>query len=198
MLQWMVKYRVWIFLWCLVLLPLLESLYPGTLWGLNWQSPMLTAYVRAYLLLLKLGMLFIVGTVLLALYPYLKPKLKRPIIPVSVLTGLCLMQLPFVLLGVMLNLPSAGYLEHFHNEFSLDGQPFYVYTADPGAFGTAYHYVYRVCPRPLGRYELKELGRLDWMGDIQFHLEGSEFVATGESSPDKPREQRLSLANSDC
>ena len=79
--QRIVKYRIWIILWCLVLLPLLESLSPATLWGLNWQSPMFTAYVKAYLLLIKLGMLFIVGTVLLALYPHLKPKLKRPIIP---------------------------------------------------------------------------------------------------------------------
>ena len=65
------------------------------------------------------------------------------------------MQLPFVLLGVMLNIPTSANIEYFHKTLEFNGQQFYVYTADPRAFGKAYHYVYLTCPRPWGRYELR-------------------------------------------
>ncbi|MCH1923889.1 hypothetical protein L9G74_05025 [Shewanella sp. C32] len=108
------------------------------------------------------------------------------------------MQLPLVLLGAMLNMPTSANIEYIHKELVLNGQQFYVYTADPGAIGKAYHYVYLTCPRPWGRYELRSLGRVDWMLKPQFELQGDELVMTGERYPNPNVQERLSLAGHSC
>lgn len=194
--QWMAKYRVWIVLWCLVLLPLVESLSVDTLWGLNWHSPMRMEWIHRYLIVLKL--LFVLSAIFLALLLYLFPKFTTQLrYSTLMIVSVCLVsvvQLPMLGMGVTFaaNASTAG------QELKLDRQQFYVHTVDPGAMGKTYYNVYLECPKPWGRYELRSLGRVDWMLKPQFELQGDELVMTGERYPNPNVQERLSLAGHSC
>ncbi|MCP4865340.1 MAG: hypothetical protein GY897_15465, partial [Alteromonas sp.] len=43
-----------------------------------------------------------------------------------------------------------------------------------------YHYFYMECPEPLGRYQLNEVARLNWMRNFSFGLDGEQLVVKEE------------------
>ncbi|WP_417761421.1 hypothetical protein [Shewanella sp.] len=101
-------------------------------------------------------------------------------------------------IGLMLNPPEIVYVSQNRNELQLGQQQFYIDTGNSGAMAKGYHYVYLECPKPLGRYQLQFLGRIDWMLRPQFQLQGDEMVITGKRYSHEFAEERLPLAGHQC
>ncbi|WP_462177207.1 hypothetical protein [Pseudoalteromonas gelatinilytica] len=75
--------------------------------------------------------------------------------------------------------------DYIYHEQTFNKRTFYVYTADPGAFGTAHHYVYLKCPASFNRYELELIANLSWMRDYKMSLKGDNLIFENDSEEDK-------------
>lgn len=80
---------------------------------------------------------------------------------------MALIQIAIGLIGVLIDATLVTNRDYFHKEFEIENNTIYVFTADPGAMGTAYHYFYLKCPLPLNRYELKFIEKANWVGDVE-------------------------------
>ena len=138
----------------LILVPLVESLHGGVLWGLNYHSPKFMSQVGDALALVKLIALC-AGVYLLftqhGTFRYLFKSKWMSIVFSCVLATVALIQIAIGLLGVLIDATLGTNRDYFHKEFAIENNTIYVFTADPGAMGTAYHYFYLKCPLPLNR-----------------------------------------------
>ncbi|MBQ4833615.1 hypothetical protein J8L70_10220 [Pseudoalteromonas sp. MMG010] len=172
----------------LLILPLIETMSNGTLWGINLISPSFMAQVSGYLLIIKLVFvsLGLVGLALKAqtINAVIKARYLR------VMFYLCagfigIVQIVFISLGALLNPLFSSSVGYIHKQFNIEGRTFYVYTADPGAMGRAYHYVYLQCPLALSRYELKTIAKVGWMKDYSLEIHNNNLTIH-HSQSDKP------------
>lgn len=94
---------------------------------------------------------------------------------------LAVVQVPLLLLGIMFEGVSSSNLDYIHKEKSYAERSIYVFTADPGAMGKAYHYFYLKCSLPLNRYELTEITKTNWMYEYNFEVVDNELIIEDQS-----------------
>ena len=166
----------------LIYLPLLESYIGG---GLHWHSPAMMDKISHYLRPVKFTSVLI-GFLLLARCG-LKGKLPSSIIS-KIIIGLSYLisaiQLFFLTLGLFFSVLSYSNIDYIHQEKTFEHYTVYVYTADPGAMGKAYHYFNIKCAKPLGIYELKAIKRLNWLGKFDLNIRENTLLITPQKTAD--------------
>ncbi len=182
----------------LIIVPLVESLHGGVLWGLNYHSPKFMSQIGDALALVKLIALC-AGVYLLftqqGTFRHLFKSKWLSIVLSSVLAIVALIQIAIGLLGVLIDATLGTNRDYFHKEFEIENNTIYVYTADPGAMGTAYHYFYLKCPLPLNRYELTFIEKTNWVWELELKASDNGFDIFNQRSGFK---YRVSLGEVGC
>ncbi|GIU44560.1 hypothetical protein [Shewanella colwelliana] len=162
----------------LIILPLLHSVLPGFFGG-DFYSPALMNALTIPLLLLKL-IAVVAGLYLLdkRYGIWSLPMTQRWAVSVAAALGylLAMAQVVLLAMGVFMSLTFAKSGDQEQRVKTFGEHTLYMTTADPGAFGKAYHYFYLQCPMSMGRYELKLIEKLDWVGDVDFDLKGNTLL----------------------
>ena len=182
----------------LILVPLVESLHGGVLWGLNYHSPKFMSQVGDALALVKLIALCAGVYLLFTQHGRLRYLVKSKWLSVvlsCILAIVALIQIAIGLLGVLIDATLGANRDYFHKEFEIGNNTIYVYTADPGAMGTAYHYFYLKCPLPLNRYELKFIEKTDWVWELELKASDNGFDVFNQRGGFK---YRVSLGEVGC
>ncbi|TCI01776.1 hypothetical protein EZV61_16020 [Corallincola luteus] len=190
-------YLIILILSCL-LFPLLESWFAGTLWGLKIKSPMFMHELTDKLRIIKLFLIVFSVYLLIAKTKTIKETLNNVIVSRGFIVSgylLAAVQIPLLSLGILFSSISSD-SSHVHKEQVYEGRSIYVYTADPGAMGTAQHYFYLKCPLPWHRYELTQIEELDWMYDFSFEVIANELVIIDNSAERKVH--RLNVSKFKC
>lgn len=167
--------------------PLLAGLF-GQLVNLKFVSPTFMATLDNIYYTIVFCSLCIGFCLLLAKYRIVKESFKNKIIAhltliLSILYS-CLMFFGIGLLILFNNMFNSN-TDYVHQEQAFEYRTFYVYTSDPGAFGTAHHYVYLKCPASFNRYELELIANLSWMRDYKMSLEGDNLIFENDSEVGK-------------
>lgn len=174
----------------LILVPLVESLHGGVLWGFNYHSPKFMSQVGDALALVKLIALC-AGVYLLftqhGTFRHLVKSKWLSIVLSSVLAIVALIQIAIGLMGVLIDATLGTNRDYFHKEFAIENNTIFVFTADPGAMGTAYHYFYLKCPLPLNRYELKFIEKTNWVWELELKASDSGLDVFNQSGEFKYR-----------
>lgn len=168
---------------CLVL-PFLESWFAGTLWGLNWNSPVFMDQLRDHLRIFKLGLITLSIFLLFTKYTVIGNTIQKALYRRAFLifaSVLAIVQVPLLLLGIMFEAISSSNLDYIHKEKSYAERSIYIYTADPGAMGKAYHYFFLKCPLSFNRYELTEITKTNWMYEYTFEVIDNELIIEDKS-----------------
>ena len=182
----------------LILLPLVESLHGGVLWGLNYHSPRFMSQVGDALALVKLVALCAGVYLLFTQYGRFRHLVKSKWLSVilsCVLAIVALIQIAIGLLGVLIDATLGTNRDYFHKEFAIENNTIYVFTADPGAMGTAYHYFYLECPLPLNRYELTFIEKTNWVWELELKASDNGFDVFNQRGEFK---YRVSLGEVGC
>ena len=169
-------------------LPFIESWFSATLWGLNWDSPVLMAQLNSKLKLVKLIFIVIGVALLITKNKSISDTFNNTIIKYVFLVSSYLVaaiQIPLLCLGILFHSNSSSNLDYLHQEKTFNNRSIYVYTADPGAMGRAYHYFYLKCQLAFNRYDLKLIKKMDWMYDYSFEVKGNNLVVTNQSEENK-------------
>ena len=162
----------------LILVPLVESLHGGVLWGLNYHSPKFMSQVGDALALVKLIALCAGVYLLFTQHGRLRYLVKSKWLSVvlsCILAIVAFIQIAIGLLGVLIDATLGANRDYFHKEFEIGNNTIYVFTADPGAMGTAYHYFYLKCPLPLNRYELTFIEKTNWVWELELKASDNGF-----------------------
>ncbi|WP_394175739.1 hypothetical protein [Thalassotalea litorea] len=165
----------------LIFMPLWESWYGVTLWGLNLYSPAHMDVLADYLRPVKI-VLVCAGVFLLTH----KAKAFKAVIHSRIAGNLVLaacyifaaLQIILLTLGIFFLTASDSDLGYIHQEHNLNQHTIYIHTADPGAMAKAYHYVYLKCPLPFNRYALHTIGRLNWMRKFNLKSNDNTLIFT--------------------
>ena len=150
----------------LIAIPLIDSLFLGNVFGINWHSPKLMYQVSVYLVPIKL-LLTIMGIVLLLKVPaqgWAKAG-KYSVVTTGVLHS-CLLAL------ICMSYLIFGDKTKFYQE---NGN-IHLYTADTGAMGKSYHYFYFICRGKFGFFTPITISREDWLGQFSFEQSGNQLV----------------------
>jgi len=162
----------------LTIVPLVESLHGSVLWGLNYHSPKLMSQVGDALALVKL-LALCTGVYLLftqqGRFRHLFKSKWMSIVLSSVLAIVAFIQIAIGLIGVLIDATLGTNQDYFHKEFAIGNNTIYVFTADTGAMGTAYHYFYLKCPLPANRYELKFIEKTNWVWELELKASDNGF-----------------------
>ncbi|WP_105174140.1 MULTISPECIES: hypothetical protein [unclassified Pseudoalteromonas] len=156
--------------------------------NLNFASPKYMSDVSQVTNVIILGSSILGFTLLLMKYQEVRSLFKNRIIAntliiISFLYA-CLMFLAAGLV-VFLDASFGSNKDYIYHEQTFNDRTFYVYTADPGAFGTAHHYVYLKCPASFNRYELELIANISWMRDYKMSLEGDNLIFENDSEEGK-------------
>lgn len=182
----------------LILVPLVESLNGGVLWGLNYHSPKFMSQVGDALALVKLIALC-AGVYLLftqhGTFRHLFKSKWMSIVFSCVLAIVALIQIAIGLIGVLIDATLGTNRDYFHKEFAIENNTIYVFTADPGAMGTAYHYFYLECPLPFNRYELTFIEKTNWVWELELKASDNGFDVFNQRGEFK---YRVSLGEVGC
>ena len=182
----------------LILVPLVESLHGGVLWGLNYHSPKFMSQVGDVLALVKLIALCASMYLLFTQHGTFRHLLKSKWISIvlsSVLAIVALIQIAIGLIGVLIDATLGTNRDYFHKEFAIENNTIYVFTADPGAMGTAYHYFYLECPLPFNRYELTFIEKANWVWELELKASDNGFDVFNQRGEFK---YRVSLGEVGC
>jgi len=182
----------------LILVPLVESLHGGVLWGLNYHSPKFMSQVGDALALVKLIALCAGVYLLFTQHGRLRYLVKSKWLSVvlsCILAIVAFIQIAIGLLGVLIDATLGTNRDYFHKEFAIENNTIYVFTADPGAMGTAYHYFYLKCPLPLNRYELKFIEKTNWVWELELKTSDNGFDVFNQRGEFK---YRVSLGEVGC
>lgn len=183
-----------------ILIPLLESFGYGTLWGLNYESPRAMDTLGDGVRLIKL-LSVIAGFYLLAKYnDRIAGAFHSKILKITFFSVFYLLSSAQIVLLLLGNLVFGimAPKDYIHYEQNINQESFYIYTFNPGPMSTAYHYVYLKCALPFNRYELKEIGRTDWIGDFNIARENDSLVLSPGSSSVTDEVYRLPLDGVTC
>ena len=184
-----------------ILIPLLETLGEGTLWGLHYESPRAMDTLGDIVRLVKLlsivaGLYLLVKNRSIIAEAFHSKVLKITFFSVFYL--LSWVQIPTLLLGNLFFGIMAP-KDYIHYEQSAGQDSFYVYTADPGAMGTAYHHVYLKCPLPFNRYELIKVGKTRWLKVFDIKRGDNSVALISKGTTDGSHKvYRLSMENVSC
>lgn len=181
------------------LFPLLENLHPATLWGLNWQSPQLMAELGYALMFIKLILLGLAFYLLLTRTGKIKSTLANRGIRYSYLGFnylLILLQIPLLLIWIGYATISASPSAYNHQEHNLAGHTIYTRTVNLGATSEAFHLLYLKCPRPLHRYALAPLARIDWVGAYDLQADADDILVLNSNT--NKMLHRIDRAELDC
>lgn len=182
----------------LIIVPLVESLHGGVLWGLNYHSPKFMSQVGDALAFVKLFALC-AGVYLLftqqGTFRHLVKSKWLSVVLSSVLAIVALIQIAIGLLGVLIDATLGINRDYFHKEFAVENNTIYVFTADPGSMGKAYHYFYLKCPLPLNRYELKFIEKTNWVRELEIKTSDNGFDVFNQRGEFK---YRVSLGEVGC
>lgn len=162
-----------------IVLPFLESWHVSTLWGVNWISPAFMDQLSNYLRVTKLILICFALYLLIGKRKVISKSIENAIVrKIFAVTAflLALVQIPLLCLGILVEGIFFSDLDYLHKEKNYQNRSIYVYTADPGAMGTAYHYFFLKCPLPLNRYELRRITRTNWMRKFSFAVVGNELL----------------------
>ena len=99
-------------------------------------------------------------------------------------------------LGLLFDGVLSSNLSYIHKERNYQDRSIYVYTADPGAMGTAYHYFYLKCHLPLNRYELTQITKTNWMREYSFEVIDDELIIDDKS--EEGSVQKIDLSTFKC
>ena len=182
----------------LILVPLVESLHGGVLWGLNYHSPKFMSQVGDALALVKLIALCAGVYLLFTQHGRLRYLVKSKWLSVvlsCILAIVAFIQIAIGLLGVLIDATLGSNRDYFHKEFEIGNNTIYVFTADPGAMGTAYHYFYLKCPLPLDRYELTFIEKTNWVWELELKASDNGFDVFNQRGGFK---YRVSLGEVGC
>ena len=182
----------------LVTVPLVESLHGGVLWGLNYHSPKFMSQVGDALALVKLIALCAGVYLLFTQHGRLRYLVKSKWLSVvlsCILAIVAFIQIAIGLLGVLIDATLGSNRDYFHKEFEIGNNTIYVFTADPGAMGTAYHYFYLKCPLPLNRYELTFIEKTNWVWELELKASDNGFDVFNQRGGFK---YRVSLGEVGC
>lgn len=182
----------------LILVPLVESLHGGVLWGLNYHSPKFMSQVGDALALVKLIALCAGVYLLFTQHGRLRYLVKSKWLSVvlsCILAIVAFIQIAIGLLGVLIDATLGANRDYFHKEFAIENNTIYVFTADPGAMGAAYHYFYLQCPLPLNRYELTFIERTNWVWELELKASDNGFDVFNQRGEFK---YRVSLGEVGC
>ena len=182
----------------LILVPLVESLHGGVLWGLNYHSPKFMSQVGDALALVKLIALCAGVYLLFTQHGRLRYLVKSKWLSVvlsCILAIVAFIQIAIGLLGVLIDATLGSNRDYFHKEFEIGNNTIYVFTADPGAMGTAYHYFYLKCPLPLDRYELTFIEKTNWVWELELKASDNGFDVFNQRGEFK---YRVSLGELGC
>ena len=183
-----------------VVIPLLESLSPGTLWGLNFESPLVMANLGNIILFIKI--------VSVAAAAYLLFYQQRAIADAFNRTGfkiaffstfylLAALQLAVLFIGLVSFLISPAN-DFFHYEKTIADQTFYVHNDDAGALGGELH-VYLKCPLALNRYELEPIGSVEWLKNFELTVVDNNIVLRSSDTHDGAEQvQKLPIGGALC
>lgn len=161
----MLKRKKLIIACLLILLPLLDSLFIPTAFGLQWHNPKTMYLLSAYLIPVKL-LLVTSGGCLLASHGH--PHNEQPrawYAKVFDISFFIVAGIQFIVLAII----SALYLvvgtqaDDYQQQGNIS-----VYTSDIGAFGKATHYFSYQCTDENGFYSLTPIVTLDWLGHFTF------------------------------
>jgi len=172
-----------ILVFILIYLPILETWFIDTLWGLQWHSPSMMDLVRNYLVFIKCAAIILGITLLLNYQQSLKGYFSSSLffnffIACSYL--LAFLQLFFLLIGLLF-IANETDRAYKHREQSYDDFVVHVYTYDPGAMGKAYHYFNLKCPRSFGRYQLTLIKKFSWLGEFTFDVKNNRLIINSKS-----------------
>ena len=182
----------------LILVPLVESLHGGVLWGLNYHSPKFMSQVGDALALVKLIALCAGVYLLFTKHGRLRYLVKSKWLSVvlsCILAIVAFIQIAIGLIGVLIDATLGTNRDYFHKEFAIENNTIYVFTADPGAMGTAYHYFYLKCPLPLNRYELTFIEKINWVWELELKASDNGFDVFNQRGEFK---YRVSLGEVGC
>jgi len=182
----------------ITIVPLVESLHGSVLWGLNYHSPKFMSQVGDALALIKLIALCAGVYLLFKQYGAFRHLVKSKWLSIllsSVLAIVALIQIAIGLIGVLIDATLGANRDYFHKEFAIENNTIYVFTADPGAMGTAYHYFYLECPLPLNRYELKFIEKTNWVWELELKASDNGFDVFNQRGEFK---YRVSLGEEGC
>jgi len=171
-----------------IYLPFIESCHGGTLWGLNWQSPMLMYQWGDNLRIVKFILVILAIALLSIKRELIRETLKNAVIRnIFIITGylVAVVQILLLCLGILFEGFSSSDLNYIHKEETFNSRSIYVYTADSGAMGKAYHYFYLKCSLPLNRYELKQIQKMDWIHEYDFDVQGNNLIVIDKSEEGK-------------
>lgn len=167
---------------------LVETLFLGNSFSLQWHSPKLMYQVSAYLVPVKLAL---TGLALLWLSGMLLTgwrKYARVVFSSLAVMHMALLSLVYASYIFLDFAPQA-------KQYRLQGN-IAVYTADPGATGRAYHYFSYICRNDYGFYQLTPISRQDWLGEFEFTEQHGELVITGSAAG--AEQIRLAIAQYQC
>ncbi|MFY8326293.1 hypothetical protein [Pseudoalteromonas sp. ZZD1] len=182
----------------LILLPLIDSLFIKTAFGLQYQSEKAMYLFSAYLIPLKL-ILVMGGGLLLASFAKSqvlsdKPKKWYSKLYSLLLFGLAIAQFVILLIVCTLYMVVGTQAEDYLLQGNIS-----VYTSDVGAFGKATHYFSYQCTDKNGFYTLTPITTLDWLGHFNFAVEDNtlvikhnDYTAQGEQT------KRVNLSHYRC
>jgi hypothetical protein len=150
----------------LVFVPLIDSLFLGNTFGLQWHSPVLMYQVSVYLVPVKL-LLTLTGIVLLFKQP------AKGAFKLAEFSAVSFGLLHIFLLAVAcLGMALFGTKTQFYRA---NGN-IQLYTADAGAMGKSYHYFSYLCRKPFGFYTLTPISKEDWLGQFSFSQQDNQLV----------------------
>lgn len=181
------------------LFPLLENLHPATLWGLNWQSPQLMAELGYALMFIKLLLLGLAFYLLLTRTETIRNTLTNRGIRYSYVGlnyVLILLQIPLLLIWIGYATISASPSAYNHQEHNVANHTIYTHTVNLGATSEASHLLYLKCPRPLHRYALAPLARINWVGAFDLQADADDILVLN-SNTNKVL-HRIDRAELDC
>ncbi|WP_217874087.1 hypothetical protein [Pseudoalteromonas shioyasakiensis] len=156
--------------------------------NLNFVSPRYMSDVSQVINVIILGSSILGFTLLLMKYQEVRSLFKNRIIANTlIIISFLYACLIFLAAGlvVFLDAPFGSNKDYIYHEQTFNNRTFYVYTADPGAFGTAHHYVYLKCPASFNRYELELIANLSWMRDYKMSLEADNLIFENDSEEGK-------------
>ncbi|MEO3864284.1 hypothetical protein [Rheinheimera fenheensis] len=151
-----------------ILIPLVDSLFLGNVFGLQWHSPALMYKASVYLVPVKL--LFTIFGLVLLLQSPLAGAMRYAKVIVIALGVLHACMLALVCMLYLLRGDKSGFYRHNGN--------IQLYTADTGAMGKSYHYFSYLCRGKYGFYTLVPISREDWLGQFSFQQSGDQLVIT--------------------
>ncbi|MDD4862791.1 MAG: hypothetical protein PHE38_02140 [Alishewanella agri] len=172
-----------------IMLLLVETLFLGNSFSLQWHSPKLMYQLSAWLVPVKFLLTCLALGWLSRLVLSGWQRYSRYV--TSTLAILHLLLLSLVGVGYAF----AGFAP-LSKQFRLEGH-IAVFTADPGAMGKAYHYFSYFCRNRYGFYHLEPISRQNWLGQFDYIEQGGELVITS-TTYDGQKEIRLSLAEYGC